>query len=346
VRPPTDPIAEGHRPLRITVWFAAVFGVLLARTARADDPARFALSWTRAPDAARCISAHDLARRIEDRLGRAVFVPPTRAAVFIEGWVEPNGAGYHAIVSLTDAAGRVLGHRNLATADATCGDLSAPLVLSMALLIDPNAVLLPEGSAPRPAAAETKEPPPPRHPQPLEPLPAWHTAVEVGGAVGLGLLPGSALGLFLRVGVKPPRAVRVTLEGESWSEERLTPSASANPVGFSLSQAVASLCPLEGEGSILRGMLCGGAGAGVLSTHGSYDGAPRERHRFEASVLARAQVAAKMGSYLFLGVGLSASAPLVRDSFVYEDDAGRQRLFRMSAAAGIFELTLGFQSPR
>lgn len=350
---PSDQIGRRPRNLRIATVASALLSVLLAPGARAeDDGSRFSLSFVRLPGASKCIPPNTLARRIEERLGRPVFVAPARADVSVEGYVEWKDTTYHAFVSIADRDGIVLGQRDLSSSDATCRELDGPLALTMALLIDPNAALSPEGTEHGPPARRAPPPlerPVKPTPTPVSPPPArddWRTSIEAGGGLGIGLLPDLANGLILRAGVMPPRGFRTILDGAFWSEEERTPSGSASSVGFSLAQGGLSVCPVEGETAVFRAHICAGLTAGLLSTRGLYDGAILVRRRFTAAAIVRSELVAKIGSHVFFGLGAGASTPFVRDSFEYERDLDRVRVFRMSAAAAVFDLTLGFQSPR
>jgi hypothetical protein len=103
-------------------------------------PATWSLEWS-AP--AGCAQRDELAHAVEVRLGAKVFGrTPT---LFITGATTP---GWAATLSLRNAAGDVLGVREVTSEEPSCAALDARLVLVIALLISPNASLTPTVQAP------------------------------------------------------------------------------------------------------------------------------------------------------------------------------------------------------
>ncbi len=101
-------------PRRLVAWTlrASAASILLgisAPAAAADKPAprTSSLSWIRLPGADACVSTQDLARDVEARLRRPVFVSPAQADVSVEGHIEPRapGPGWKATIALRDAKG-------------------------------------------------------------------------------------------------------------------------------------------------------------------------------------------------------------------------------------------------
>ena len=146
----------------------AVLGLLAAAgDARAEPPPprTSALSWTRLDGAGACVGIHELARAVEQRLRRDVFVPPAHAGVSVEAWIEPAPAPdrWRAVLQLSDTRGVVLGTRELRSDAPSCRALDAQLALVIAVLIDPDAALGGPPPAPPPASAPS---PPPAQPGP------------------------------------------------------------------------------------------------------------------------------------------------------------------------------------
>lgn len=340
---------------RIAAGATALLALAISRPAPAQDAsAHFSLSWARLPGATPCISGNALARNVEARLRRPVFVAPGAADISVEGYVEATGTTFHAVISIADSKGSLIGTRELSSADASCRDLDAQLALTIALMIDPNAAGAPAPS-PNAASASPLTPAVPRNEPPSReteqvaaagPVPeTWRSTVQAGGALGLGLLPAVAPGAMLRAGLVPPRMVRVVLEAAFWSEEDATPADSANAVGFSLAYGGLGACAFDLGGPAVVVRLCAALTAGVISTRGLDDGAILVRHRFTAAALLRGEVVANMGAHFFVAAGAAASTPFIRDTFEYQHDGQSDRLFRPSAVAGVFDLSLGFQSP-
>jgi hypothetical protein len=326
--------------LRALIFLAAaVFaGVAPAGAARAANAGtRFSLSWARLAKAESCISERNLAARVEERLGRRVFDAPGNTDVGIEGYVERRGDGWHATVSITDGTGAVLGTRELESGDASCHDLDAPLVLTIALFIDPNAATAPPPSAviaPLDAKPVPPTPATPSAPQPQKLTgspernhgPEWQSSIAIGAAVVVGLLPAAAPGVTLRSEVRPPHV---------WP----------TPIDFSLELAAVTTCPVSISSPRFRFELCAGADAGVLSSEGQANEAVVGHHRFIAAAIARAVGRVNLTPRFFVAVAPSLVVPVVRDSFDYDWNGDRQRVFRPSPAAFLGDLTFGFRVP-
>jgi hypothetical protein len=116
---------------------------LLAGRAHGQDAAAertSSLSWVRLPGAERCATAPELARAVESRLAREVFVAPRHADLSVEGRVTPrDGGGYTATFAVATADGTVLGERTLDSADPDCHALTETVAFVVAVLIDPDA---------------------------------------------------------------------------------------------------------------------------------------------------------------------------------------------------------------
>ena len=79
--------------------------------ARAHGPPAPALNWVRLPGAEHCIAAAALADRIEERVGRVLFVPDTEAGLSVDGRVGRNEQGFQVTLQVSKPGGRVLGER-------------------------------------------------------------------------------------------------------------------------------------------------------------------------------------------------------------------------------------------
>lgn len=143
--------------MRCTLVLLALCGV--PSSANAADT-RWGLRW-RAPD--ECISAADLAARVEQRLGRSVFGanPDFRVDGVME--LQATKPKWKARVTVVSAAGDVLGSREV-TGNEGCRALDDRLAFVVAVSIEPGLAL---GEAP-PAPKEPNPEPPPA-PQPMAP---------------------------------------------------------------------------------------------------------------------------------------------------------------------------------
>jgi hypothetical protein len=203
------------------------------------------LSWVRLPGAEDCIGAQALAQRVEQRLGRPVFVSASQADISLEGRVERVRAPSAVVATLvlSDRAGRELGRRVLRVPGESCQPLEASLVLVIAIAIDPGASLpgvvdgqqqlsnearamleqldLPEVTAEQLAELAVPEAMPDREPQPSAAQPGPQRSQRADAPTGdaaphaaddpeLALRLGA--GLAIELGVLPDPAPAAALE--------------------------------------------------------------------------------------------------------------------------------------
>jgi hypothetical protein len=126
----------GGRSILAWLGLALVAWLFGQPAARADEAA---LSWVRLPGAEDCIAAPELARLVEERIGRPVLQAPSRADVSIEGRVGQDGDGWLAVVDVSDRRGGHLGRRELRVSGEPCSALDRPAALIISVLIDREA---------------------------------------------------------------------------------------------------------------------------------------------------------------------------------------------------------------
>lgn len=97
--------------------------------------------WVRLPGAERCIGTQELAQRVEERLGRPVFVSASEGDLALEGRVErdEDHDRWTATLVMSDRRGRILGRRVLQAPGPDCSALDDSLTLVIAIAIDPGA---------------------------------------------------------------------------------------------------------------------------------------------------------------------------------------------------------------
>jgi hypothetical protein len=94
------------------------------------------LNWVRLAGAESCIASVELAKRVEQRLGRAVFVRANDAIIVIEGRVGPDRAGgFASVIRVSDPDGTQYGVRELSVAEPDCHKLDEIVSLVMAITI-------------------------------------------------------------------------------------------------------------------------------------------------------------------------------------------------------------------
>ncbi len=310
--------------------------------ARPAAPVTSSLSWVRLPGAEACIGSRALAVAVERRLQHEVFVPASRAAIAVEGRVEPvttGGKGFRAVILVSDEAGVPQGSREILGASSDCAAMNDDLALVIAVMIDPEAAL-----APRLPAAKAPRPPPPAPPPPVPPPPpcvdppSWHVSLEAGGEAMVGLLPGVSGGVLLRTHIEPPRFWAFELGGVLFpavSAAQGTVSAS-----FQLAEAIALVCPLTLRA--FGGTLSACAGVEVGSIRGDSPAVALgfEEGVFNVALAGRAR--RRLVGPLMAGAGLGLSVPILRERFLTSPGGD---LFSMAPVAGTVDLSLGIEFP-
>lgn len=335
--------------------------LLSASTAARAEGRTSSLSWVRLPGADACVATQDLARDVEARLGRAVFVSAAQADVSVEGHIEPNrgGPGFHAVVSLRDGKGALLGTRELTKKETSCDEMRAPLALVIAVMIDPDAALAPKPETPPPPPLPPPEPTvivkektvyvevptkdaQPKPATPVQPKPAtWETEVDLGFASSLGLFPSAGAGTGASAVILPPRGPAFSIDstyffGTDASAERGAKATFSGGIG------ALGVCPLavRRDAYSVYGCAALGLGAVDVKTTGFDTFGNTSRVMFAPSLDLRGslRIVGPLRAYL----AVSALFPVTRDSFVYDRADGSQaRIFQASPIAGKAAAGLG-----
>jgi hypothetical protein len=123
-----------------TLSLHALHALPMLAQAQASGAHAFALNWVRGPGAEACISSSELADRVEQLLG-PVFRAPDDASRAIEGLITKasSGTGFHVQIHVVDRGGEILGERSFSSDAPSCETVSAPILLVVALMIDPSA---------------------------------------------------------------------------------------------------------------------------------------------------------------------------------------------------------------
>lgn len=330
----TLPRGFGRLALSVLVFS----GVVRAAT---PGPEPAALSWARAEGAESCPGASEVTRAVDQRLGRSALVPPDRAELVVEAFVEPaSGGGFHVRIALTKN-NVVIGRRELEGTEPDCTIITDKAVLAIALMIDPEAPLLPvpaPAPSPPPAPATTStvavavaehEPPPP----PPERPPPWQGDLELAASLAGGLVPGLSPGVFVRGrAFAPTLPFGVELEGAFFPEK--TRHATATQGGhFALLYAGLSLCSRPPRAPRLAASFCAGADVGSIVGRGfGFD--INERFRsWVFAVGARGRLWFRPVPRLALVLGPDLTIPLRRDHFDTGSENGGVALYRMSSVS-------------
>jgi hypothetical protein len=321
--------------------------VAAAATARADgvQPAgartTASLGLTRGPGGEACITAKELAQRVEARLGHATFVSAARAELFVDAKLERARRGWRATVTASRADGARVGVRALASPAADCRGLDADLVLVIALVIDP-------------LAEERPAPPPPpeiRTVYVAAPPPRWAFEARLGAAVLGRRLPAAALAIEGAIAAEPPGAWPIELGVIASRPSDADADAAGPGARVRLVLGTVAVCPSVLARARTRLQLCAGGAAGALTfePHGL---APAAGGRHATGELfARVRAGVRLAGPLHGALELGASAPLTRVALHYDAldpetlRVVRQDLYREPAVAWLAALGVGVQFP-
>lgn len=357
-------------PLALALVALASCAVALAapaRTARAatpDDPKTrtSSLSWVRLPGAESCVATQTLARAVEERLGRAVFVSAAQADVSVEGRIEPaRKGGWRAVVTLRDAKGALLGTREIARADKGCEAMNEPLALVIAVMIDPDAALATPGANAQPQPQPTPPPAPAPAPPPQivyvpvptpapPPPPRKHPWFFEGGAgvIGaLGLLPSVAPGVHVDGMIEPPK-VPITLIGfgAAFLDQTVADAASAGSASFATGYIGSGLCVLRVRAVHVHLFLCIEGHIGAITARPSgFPGASQEVKALVNSA-GELRLSVPVVGPFSARAGASAVVPWLRDRWTYaRADGTSVELFRVSPVVGQVDVGAGVIFP-
>lgn len=202
---------------------ALVLAVLLfCAPARAAETAR--LTVVRADSARDCPDDRGVRDAVAARLGYEPFV--TEAARHIEVTFARESGDLRGVVRVRDAAGAVVGERELTSTRGDCDELASSTTLTISILLDPktgaarrapDAILVPAGLEPpgtprdvrSVGANDGEKPVPPRSP-PVQLL------IGLGGLAAVGVAPAPSLGARFGVGIaRQPWSIRAELRAEA-----------------------------------------------------------------------------------------------------------------------------------
>ncbi|HMJ10817.1 MAG TPA: hypothetical protein VK524_05390 [Polyangiaceae bacterium] len=324
-----------------------------AKAAPASDPSTwFELSWDGGET---CLSPTELQESVEARLGRRVFsgqgAPNTRIAVsFVE---QPARTGWQVSVAVAEPDGTIGGERLLATPTVDCHALDDPLILAVALMVDSElmraqARRAPQNQRPAPAAPIHRDVGRPQ--APVETAPRftawrrqklkWNGAVQLGPAIGLGLLPNVAWGGRVTGSVSVGNLLPLRVRAELFEPQRVD-LAPAGHVEFCRFTLGAGLCPTHRMRSYELAA-CAGLSASVLRASSTGLVVSRQFSRttpvVDASLGANWFFARRWSLGAESGIGL----PLQRPVYLYERAGlADQTVFRMSPVTFTASVTIG-----
>jgi hypothetical protein len=344
--------------LGVLFWASVVYAQ--APAAPLVTPRTSSLSWIRLPGAEECVATQALARAVEERLGRTVFVSAAQADVSVEGRIEPKAKGWHAVITLRDAGGALLGTRDLAREDKSCDAMREPLALVIAVMIDPDVALGPRPAPPSPPPPPAESPPPPapaptvivEHERvyvraPPKPSSApWRFEASAAAITGLGLVPGAPVGGYIGWILEPPHFIGLEGYAALWPFGSKSTDAGKS-AAFQLAYVGGALCPLKLHTDAVHLYGCIGMQLGVWRHDGADLAVPRSAaFRPVVNEAAEGRLSVKLAGPFVLRTGISLVVPIVRDHFVYtRSDSTSGELFRMSLFAMTLDVGVGVIFP-
>ncbi len=289
------------------------------------------------PGAESCIAAPELAREVEARLGRSVFVSVTQADMSVEGHVEPRkDGGWRVLFTLRDATGAPLGTRELLQDEADCTSARDSIILVVSVMIDPDAAL----KSPVPTKSIKPSPPPRRVSGP------WRSETFASAKAGIGILPNASVGFSLSTLLVPLRFVALELSGTLWFDNTASTQGPGR-ADFSLGYGSASACPLTVWRDRWHLLACASGLFGRVHVKGSgFDVVRPDDSKFFVASAFDTRVEVRLLGPLALRASASLIIPIVRNSFVFTNaDSTQTELFRMAPLAATGELGVGVTLP-
>jgi hypothetical protein len=303
---------------------------------RFDARTHFSLSWVRLPGAEDCLSAKNLSRAVETRLHRPALGAPSATDVAIEGFVEKTDAEtFHAVVTISDAHGKLIGKRELEKPE--CRDMDDPLALAIALMIDPDAAFSPT-AAPAHPRERLAVPAAPR--KPWKPPPSFGGFVSAGVAFGFGNLPETAEGAWLLAAVEPPGLFPLEIGAHLFLDQTILPSPNIK-VAFTRATLDAFACPLDRRVDIVGLGACAGVQAGTMTAAGVEQGGLAEYRGAVVDAAAHGHLDILFARRFALRFMPALGVSLIRDTINYRhEDKTLTQVFRLPAVYG--EASVGF----
>lgn len=305
---------------------------------RFDEKTHFSLSWVRLPGAEDCVTGKKLSRAVEARLHRPALGAPAQSDVAIEGFIEKTDEGtFHAVVTIIDAHGKLMGKRELE--EASCHDMDDSLALAIALMIDPDAAFSATAAA---SPSRTRERPPASpgpQPKPAKSPPAFGGFVSAGVTFAFGNMPETAEGLWVLGAVKPPHFFPIEVGAHLFMDQTITRGPGMR-AGFSRATADLFLCPLDLRVKIFGFGACAGVQAGTLTAYGVKLEGLTDSRQAVLDAAARGHLDLFFLGRFALRLMPAAGVQLNRDYFDFYSNGMRSHVLRLPAIYG--EASVGF----
>jgi len=292
---------------RLEYPLAVLCTVLFCTAAQAQhaDPIEATLEWRRGETARACLDAHELRRRVRDRLGRTVFTDnPSVADVRVRGSIDATEAGFRTTIELVDPEGQSLGVRELSSTATDCSNEAGPISLIVAMMLNvPREEL---GLAVR------------------EPTRPFHVEPRLGGRYISGFLPGAAFAITGGVLLDPGVIWPIVVEGAFWLPKKgQTDGAGAE---FGAFEGSVGTCPRLLTVGALDAHFCFGAWVSRVRPEAfGLDVIESDVDRLAAGAFGT--VLGRLHAFGPLTFGLEAGlrVPFIRRKYTFEDRDGSRR---------------------
>jgi hypothetical protein len=338
----------------LSVLFVAGAVGVASVTLADEKPKTSSLSWVRLEGAEECVATQPLARSVEERLGRSVFVSAADADLSVEGRVERKNKTWRAHVEVRDPTGKLLGTRDLESAEASCESLRAPLALALAVMIDPDAALGPKPTAtptptptPTPTLAPTPTLTPTLAPTPVPaPTSKWDVQGFVGPGITVGLVPDVGWGITGGGLVGSPLPFVGGKATATYVFETAVPVEGGASVRMSALLGSLAYCPLLLRDARFSVAVCAGGASGLIFVRGVGFAVARSELRGTIAAQVDARASVRLVGPLTVGMGADVLVPLVRDTIAFTRADGSQKAaFEPSPAAFAADISLGVRFP-
>jgi hypothetical protein len=363
------------RNVRVLAVLACIGITAHAVPAFASERRGLALNWIRLEGAERCLTAAELASRIEASVGRVLFVRAAEAELSIDGYVraEDEPRGFRMTFQFSLPSREIVGRREVFLKGSDCSVIDSSVGFLTKVMLDPHGIfdtgdpldprvqrvldglfagepMDPIRELTTPAAAvavadsdlervpSKNAPPAAPRPRPTEPAAKRDVAAfDAVGIADLGQMPGVGLGIGLHAGVGTSGGWLIELGFASYPQR--TAEAASGQVAVELELGSLAICPLQ----LLRVLaLCGGGEygrMGVSPKNFQFNAAPASRAVVD--VFATGVLRLRLVGLLFLRAATSFVVPLLGNEFFYEARTGEKQVFRTSPVAGRAELGFG-----
>lgn len=334
------------------------------------------LNWVRLAGADDCLSAAELADKVELRVGRTLFVATTEAELFVDGSVRGTAREgspdrtFDITLQVSRPGGEVLGERVLAIEGESCSAIDDAVSLVIAVTLYPRSSLVAAGipldpttaaslqslfgdeptdpdpnTLPTIALAPVPRPKTKRQPMPTDrkgtrSMPGTLLSLDAVGSAGVGQLPDVRLAVGGYFRVFPRELVPVEAGGAYYiSGSAEVPEGGS--VRFELATASLAGCPWTVLTEDLR--VCIGLEGGILTATPSGLAVSAKRTTDPVlNILFAGVYRPRIVGPLHLRAAVTLGVPILQHEFLYQArDGSSATLFQTSQIHGRADIGLG-----